>query len=336
MQRKRKPTITDVARLAGVNRVTVSVALNGASHGGTRISEATRQRVLDAARELGYTPNALALALRGQKTNIIGFYTGYESINAHDPFTATVINGLQQGCRVHHQDLLIFGSFERQTVDDIYSSLAGGRIDGLILLPTPKSPIMDKLIDSHLPIVCVSNTLPQHPSVVVDDRAGSRLLAEHLAAKGHQRIYYRADAEPHTSTVRRREAFLAAAAELGMQVTVDAESISGYITTTEIELFTQTPHDQRPTAVASWVDSHAYYFVEDCENLGIRIPDDLAVVGFDGVTKGPRPAYRLTTIRAPWQEVAATAVDMLMEMIDGGTVEREVILPVELFVGDTT
>ena len=315
--------------------MTVSVVMNGSSNGGTRVSEATRQRVLKAAKDMGYTPNAVALALRGQRTNIIGYYTGHESLDVHDPFIATVLNGLQQSCHHHHQDLLIFGSFERSSVDDIYSSLAGGKIDGLVVLPTPKSPVMDKLLNSHLPIVCIANSQPETPSVVVDDCTGSYLLAQYLVDKGHQRVHYRADALTHTSTVRRRDAFLQAATELGLTLTVSNESSDGHITRREVELLTQSAPEERPTVVVSWVDSHAYVFIEDCEKLGIRIPDDLALAGFDGVSLGVRPAYKLTTVHAPWLDVAATAVDLLMDLIDGKEVEREIMLPVELLIGDT-
>jgi len=335
MRKKRKPTMSDVAERAGVNRVTVSVALNGSAHGGTRVSEATRQRVLDAARELGYAPSAVARALRGQRTNIIGYYTGHESLNVLDPFTGTVLNGLQKSCRQHHQDLLIFGSFERSSVDDIYASLAGGKIDGLVLLPTPHSPVMDKLLNSHLPIVAIANPVPNLPSVTIDDLSGSHLLANYMARQGHRHILYRGDYLPHSSTVRRCEAFLAAAGELGLRVTFSAESRDGHITPAEVELLTRAPAADRPTAVVSWVDSQAYVFIEDCVRLGIRVPDDLAVAGFDGIDLQIRPAYRLTTIRAPWEVVAATAVDLLMNLIDGEEVEREIMLPVTLVIGET-
>ena len=335
MQKKRKPTMSDVAKRAGVNRVTVSVALNGSAHAGTRVSEATRQRVLQAAHELGYAPSALALALRRQRTNIIGYYTGYETLRAHDPFTGTVLNGLQTSCRQHQQDLLFFSSFERDSVDDIYASLAGGKIDGLVLLPTPHSPVMDKLYESHLPVVAISNPMPNLPSVTVDDRTGSQLLARYLAEKGHRFILYRADHLAHTSTLRRRDAFLEEAQLLGLQVTVHAESNDGTITPAEAALLTADTATDRPTAVVSWVDSHAYKFIEDCTRMGIRVPDDVAVVGFDGVVFDLPLAYHLTTIRAPWAAAAETAVDVLMDLIDGKDVEREIMLPVTLSIGDT-
>lgn len=325
--------MSDVAERAGVNRVTVSVALNGSAHGGTRVSEATRQRVLAAARELGYAPSAVARALRGQRTGIIGYYTGYEFLNVHDPFTGSVVNGLQRSSRQQHQDLLIFGSFERSSVDEIYAALAGGKIDGLVLLYTPHSPVMDKLLNSHLPIVAIANPVPDLPSVTVDDVTGSHLLAQYLAQQGHRRLLYRADRLAHSSTIRRRDAFLSMAGELGLSVIEHAESPDGRLTPFEVDLLTRSA--DRPTAIVSWVDSHAYVMIEDCKKYGIRIPDDMAVAGFDGADLGVPLAYRLTTIRAPWETVAVTAVNLLMNLLDGQEVERETMLPVELVIGDT-
>src|SRR5689334_7786283 len=137
-QRKRsRITLQAVADRAGVNRVTAAVALGQSPQGGTRVSAATRLRVVEAAHQLGYAPNAIAQALRGERTNIIGYYAGYEALDAHDPFTAAILQGLQQSCRDHRQDLMLFGSFERDTIDSIYATLMNGKIDGLVVLPTP-------------------------------------------------------------------------------------------------------------------------------------------------------------------------------------------------------
>lgn len=321
-----------MARLAGVNRVTASVALNGSSRAGTRVSDATRRRVIDAAKELGYTPNAIALALRGERTNIIGYYSGYEFLDAHDPFNATILNGLQRRCHMHRQDLLIFGSYQRNSVEEVYASLVNGKIDGLVLLPTPHSPVLDQILQSHLPVVAVANPVPNIASVTVDDSTGSHLLAEYLAQKGHKRIWYRADSARHTSTIRRLDAFLDAAEYFSLEVQVTSGEKNGALLPEEIAILKT---DVRPTVIVSWVDSHAYVLLEDLQKLGIRVPEDIALVGFDGIRLTVRPFCALTTVRAPWDVVAATAVDLLMKLIDGEKVDQETMLPVELEVGDT-
>jgi len=334
LRKKHKPSMSDVARLAGVNRVTASVALNGSSKAGTRVSDATRRRVIEAAKALGYTPNAIALALRGERTNIIGYFSGYEFQDAHDPFNATILNGLQRRCQVHRQDLLIFGSYQRNSVDEVYASLVNGKIDGLILLPTPHSPVLDQLLQSHLPVIAIANPIQNIPSVTVDDRTGSRLLAEYLAQKGHKHILYRADFGEHTSTLRRQEAFLETAAALKMTVEVTCGEKNGQLHPDEIDIL-RSPMEARPSVIVSWVDSHAYVLLEELQKLGIRVPDDIAVVGFDGIRLKPRPFCTLTSVRAPWDEVAVIAVDLLMKLIEGDKVEQETMLPVELLMGDT-
>jgi DNA-binding LacI/PurR family transcriptional regulator len=290
---------------------------------------------MEAARQLGYAPNAIAQALRGERTNIIGYYAGYEALDAHSPFTAAILQGLQQSCCTYNQDLMLFGSFERDTVDSIYATLTSGKIDGLVLLPTPHSPIMDRLFDSHLSVVAIANTHPNIPSVVVDDAAGSTMAAEYLARQGHRRILYRTDRGGRVSPVRRQQAFLAAASILGMSVTITYESAAHSLSAQEIAILSQPP-ERRPTAAFCWMDLSAYALLDQCDRLGLRVPEDLAIIGFDGVPMPIKPERALTTIRAPWVEVAVRAVDYLMALLDDGEAPQETILPVGLVVGDTT
>lgn len=329
----RAPTMSDVARLAGVNRVTVSVVLNG-RQANTRVSEATRQRILEAARELGYHRNARALALRRKKTGIIGYYTGYR-LNYHDAFTAETINALQWELTPHRLDLLVFGDFEGRTGDEIYASLANGKIDGLIMIPSPSKPLINTLAGSHLPIVAIADGLPDFVSVVVDDAQGAALAAGYLAAQGHRRVLFRTDMFAHTSAVRRKEAFLEEAAARGLEVRTTRPSDFDASLSTEEEALLTAPPGERPTAVACWADSSAYALLEGCERLGLRVPDDVAIVGFDGITPRIRPARRLTTIRAPWAQVTIRAAQLLLELIDGKQVPQETVFPVDLVLGDT-
>lgn len=327
-------TLQAVANLAGVNRVTAAVALGQSPQGGTRVSAATRLRVVEAAHQLGYAPNALARALRGERTNIIGYYAGYETLNAHLPFVAAILQGLQQSCRQYLQDLMLFGSFERDTIDSIYATLTSGKIDGLILLPTPRSPVMDRLFDSHLPVVAIANTHPAVPSVVVDDRAGAMLIANYLAGQGHQRILYRSQQERRVSQVRREETFCAVAAAHGLTVTITYETLNHALSEQELTIL-QEPAQQRPTAAVCWMDLSAYALLAHCEQIGLRVPEDLAIVGFDGIPLSIKPARVLTTVCAPWADVAAQAVQFLLALLDGEEVPQETIFPVQLVIGDT-
>lgn len=333
--RKPRVTLQDVANQAGVNRVTAAVALGRSPQGGTRVSDETRNRILAIAEELGYAPNQIARALRNKRTHIIGYYAGYEALDAHSPFTAAVLQGLQQSCRQYKQDLMLFGSFARDSATSVYTTLTSGMIDGLVLLPTPQSAGLERLFDSHLPVVAIANSHPSVVSVAVDDAGGSRQIAEHLARQGHRHILYRANSRGHLSSARRLEAFLAAAADLELKVSVVPTSeLASTLSAQEVALL-QAPADQRPTAAVCWMDLSAYRLLDTCDEVGIKVPDDLAIIGFDGVPPRIRLERKLTTIRAPWAEVAARAVTYLLDLLDGKELPDETILPVELVVGDT-
>lgn len=362
MQKQNLPTLRDVARMAGVNKVTASVVLNGA-RSGTRVSEATRQRVLTAAKEIGYHPNSIARALAQRRTNIIGIYFGYGFSDPRHPFIAEISAGLQEGCNQHCKDLLIHGTFRGTSVDEIYSELSNGKVDGLVLYTPLDDPLVQKLAASHLPVIALADPVPSLPSVGVDDVTGSRLLAQHLASKGHRRVLYRNCPVALPSVVRRFAAFREAASASSMTL---IESISGPIDSVaesdladrekqprsiawkseertlqhglsrDEEQILQLSPEHRPTAIACWEDGVAEDTLAECARLGLRVPEDMAIVGFNGIIYRRGPGKRLTTIDAHWSDVARTAVSLVVETLEGKPAPQETILPVDLLVGDTT
>lgn len=337
MSKKGPPTLLDVARRAGVHKNTVSVALNS-RRAATVISDETRRRIMAAVAELDYQPNAVARSLRRRQTNSIGFYRYVEHgpLFAQDPFNAAVITGLTTACHRLRRDLLIHSSFWRSQVADVYSELTNGKVDGLVVLAMHNDALSERLAASHVPTVAIVDAVPGLSSVTVDDAEGSRLLAAHLAEKGHRRVLYRGEPHGFTSTQRRLRAFLDAAAEYGMEVTVvHPSNLEFDLEKHEADLLTRSGKS-RATAVACWTDASAFGVLSYCRKRGIRVPDDLAVVGFDGVPTTLELAYRLTTVQAPWKQVAETAVQLVVDKLEGKEVPPEVTLPVSLVVGDTT
>ncbi|MGI4789729.1 MAG: LacI family DNA-binding transcriptional regulator [Janthinobacterium lividum] len=323
------PTLVDVARKAGVNKVTASIVLSGGK-GNTRVSDATRQRILQAAEEVHYQPNALARSLRTRRTQTIGFYMS-DFIDMRDLFLSEIISGLQQGCQQNRHDFLMHGTFEGRLTDEVFTHLLNGKVDGLVLHVASDDPLLPRLAASRLRVIAVANPVPGLPSVTVDDAAGSRLLAEHLAQKGHRRIYYAQCPYPLTSAIRRQQAFLEIAAQHDMSViSVPSEPMR----TLERDFLTLPPAG-RPTAVVCWNDQTAYQTVQHLRACGIQVPGDLAIAGFDGMTSLIPPAYRLTSVRAPWHEVAKTAVDLLCR-VPSTLAGHEVVLPIEFVLGETT
>jgi DNA-binding LacI/PurR family transcriptional regulator len=228
----------------------------------------------------------------------------------------------------------MFGSFERHSVEETFNTLTSGKVDGLVILPTPINPIIEELRNSHLPVVAIANAVAGIPSVVVDDDAGSQILVEYLNRLGHRHVVYHADPRGHVSTIRRQIAFTQAAEALDIAVTIVPARFDHFLSGEELTLL-RAENGIRPTAIVAWADYHAFMLMEACLQKGFRIPDDIAIVGFNGIQIDIRPTLELTTIRAPWQQVAATAVDVLMRLINGEEVPEETVLPVEFVQGDT-
>jgi DNA-binding LacI/PurR family transcriptional regulator len=332
MQKTGAPTLADVAQRAGVNKVTASIALSG-GHGNTRVSAATRQRILTAARDLHYQPNALARSLRRRQTNIIGLYMG-GFIDTRNLFLSEIVSGLQIGCEQYRRDFLMHGTFRGGSTEDIYAELVNGKVDGLVLHAKTFDPLVHRLAASHLPIVAIVDPLPAIPSVTVDDYAGGRMQAEHLAGKGHRRILYVVCPFPLASTRRRYDAFCQAAIERGLHVITEVGRSDDDVPSPAEEYYLGLRASERPSAVVCWSDHSAYRLIEHVRQNGVRVPEDLAVMGFDGSTSAIPAAYQLTTILAPWREVARTGVSLLSQK-EGEFLPEETILPVQFVPGET-
>lgn len=329
-------TIKDIATRVGVSTSAVSAVLGRNGSRSVRVSDATRGRILEVAAQLQYHPNRVALSLRYQTTNVIGLYTAHGYLSPNVPFTAQIIGGLHQGCDQHRKDLLLHGLYEGRHVEDIYGELADGRIDALALYTQPADELVELLAASALPVIALVDALPGLPCVVADDAGGSRILAKHLAELGHRKIAYISGTPPMVSAARRQRAFEEESALHGIEV-IRCPQTARYEQFTDSDLaWLDLPPGRRPTAAACWNDISAYNLLEHCERRGIGVPTDLAIAGFDGIPP-PRPApWKLTTVRAPWVDVARTAVSLLVSSLGGEEIPRETALPVEFLRGDTT
>lgn len=331
----KKVTLKDVAERVNLSPFTVSVVLNGAK-GNTRVSQESRERIIVAARELNYQANSLARALKTKSTNILGLYFGYGSLEPHDPFHAEVLTGLQRGCEACDKDLMIHYSFHRYSVDEVFAELAGGKIDGLVLIASPSDPLVEKVRGSNLAVVAMTDMISGVPSVVADDASGSRAIAEHLHALGHRTVLYRCCPGESDSAGRRQAAFEERAGELGMSVlhgrTIDWR---GAVSVQEEDLVRRRV-ELGITAAVCWGDPSAHAFLRFCAVEGIRIPEEMSVVGFNGIEPNVQPLYDLTTVRASWSKVAQRAIHELVDYIQGQDVSSLTVLPVEFYEGRTT
>lgn len=321
--------LQDVAERAGVSVMTVSLALR--EDGAKRMSADTRERVLQAAKELRYQPNARARAFRLGRTNVIGLYAGYGYINVRTPFFTEIVSGLQEGCERVRKDLLLHGIFHGTAAEDIYLELADGRIDGLVVTMPAQDPLAEKLRRSGLPVVAVSDAIDGLPSVVVDDVGGMREVVEHLYARGHRRIEFVMSPAQPVSALRRRDEFLRVSAELGIGASVVVvetdESAADLVVGAA---------GRGITAFACWNDVVARRLLDYSRQTGTRVPDELAITGFDGCPLPFADPFPLTTVVAPWADAACRSAELLDSMLRGEEIPPETLLPVRFAPGSTS
>lgn len=333
--RARRATIKDIAVQVGVSPMTVSAVLNATAATNVRVSDATRELVIAAARQMQYRPNQAARSLRGRGTNIIGVYTSGGYLAPDLGFTAQILGGLHRGCEQYCKDLLLHSNYRERAVEEVFAELVDGHLDGLALYVSGDDPLVRLLAESGLPVVALVDAIPGLPSVVADNAGAGRIVASYLAARGHTRVFYGGSTRPLTSAVRQAQAFREAAQAHSMEVTVGAAGAGDDQWSEAALAWLDLPHSQRPTAAVCWNDRAAYHLLEHCERRGLRPPDDLAVVGFDAILPPDPTSWRLTTVRAPWVEVAQTAVSLLVRRLAGESLPEETVLPVEFIPGET-
>lgn len=321
--------LRDVAAKAGVSISTVSNVLNGYTKSG--IKRETCEKVLKIANDMGYRPNAIARSLRYQRSNTVGFYTAYGFRDAREPFIGSVYAGMQIACDEHHLDFLVHGNLDSRDPLVLKPKLTDGRIDGIVIHAPVDDPVVKSLADGVLPAVGIADRQTVIPSIVPDEEYGVRLIVEYLWERGHRRMVF-LDSTIYLDSVKRRAIeFQKYLKELGGEPAIKVfpyDDLEEYIK----ELMNDS---KRPTAVLCWQDTSAYKFIQQCMNMGIRMPEDLAVTGFDGLLERRLPARRLVTVSIPWEEMALEAVRTILKIRDGEVIRDIKPFPVSIFEGDT-
>ena len=315
-----------LAERLGISQSTVSRALSPASS--HKVAPHTRERILKAAAELGYRPNAIARSLKQRRTNTIGFYTGHAYLNLGNDFIVSVLAGIQRACETLQMDLLLHGLYRQHSVDEFFHALLDGRVDGLVLHAPVNDPLTPRLVEAGLPLVAIADRMPTVPSVVCDDAGGVEKMVCYLKERGHRHIAFIASTILFESGARRADTF---ANLMGSDAAIIRQSPADSIPRLN-EILSMTP---RPTAVCCWNDMSAYDLWRECQAQGVRVPEDLAIIGFDGFVCRKCLAPRLTTVRVPWGQIAETASQLLVAQIQSQPVPSETVLPVELVMGST-
>jgi LacI family transcriptional regulator len=320
-------TIGDVATRAGVSIATVSKVING-RYGVAPATLAKVQAVID---ELGYESSLVARSLRSQRTNVIGIV-----VADIEPFSAQLLKGAGAAIRERGYELIVYSGSghgkDNSGWERRYISRLGGTLTDGIVLVTPT--VVD--VSDATPIVAVDpHTGPSSlPSVHADNIAGAMTATEHLVGLGHRRIGFLAGRPDLESARQREQGYRAALAAAGIAVDPLLIRVGGYEPDMSRDAARQLlVLDDRPTAIFAANDLSAIETVQVAHSLGLVIPGDLSVIGFDNIPESALIDTPLTTIDQSIHEMGRQAVELLIDLIDGNTDRpRQVTLPTRLVV----
>jgi LacI family transcriptional regulator len=326
-----RPTINDVAAAAGVSVATVSKAVNG-RYG---VASATVDRVLRVVRELGYESSLIASSMRSRRTGVVGVL-----VADFEPFSAEVLKGVGAGIRGSGHDLLAYSGsilndgegWERRSL----SRLSGTLVDGVIMV-TPT--VVNVLTD--VPLVAVDpHTGPsaELPTVEADSFGGAWHATNYLIGLGHRRIGFIAGRGDLRSSIARDAGYRKALADGGLAFDPSLVGTGSYRQDAAREVATvMLSRADRPSAVFAANDLSAIEIMRVAAELGIEVPGDLSVVGFDDVPDASQATPALTTVRQPMQLLGSTAAGMLLRLMAGEDIgATHLRLPTRLIVRATT
>lgn len=335
-RRKTRATLDEVAKRAGVSRTTASLVLSGkaSTH---RISEETHRRVKQAAQELDYSPNLLVRSLQRGRTHVLSFFNAFRLRTVNDLYMDRLSTAIERAAGKLGYDVLVHCDFSRPP-EETYRFLNGGRADGLLLFaPLPDDPLLPLLRRSRLPVVLVNARDSEGvlPSVRDDVESGMRQVAEALVALGHQSIAAvieeGSDFRDAVPRVRLLQRYLRA---LGSDL--PEHRIVSYWNERQRVLEHLLGETEPSTAIFCWRDWLAYRLLEDCDHLGIEVPTQLSVVGYDGLHWPATTRHIAASVHVDLDALAEAAVYLLHQYITG---EREdyadVAIPVQLRYGTT-
>ncbi len=327
--------IKDIARVAGVSTATVSRALSDSS----LVTEATREKVRAAAKQLDYRLNVRARNLRIQKSMAVLLVVR----NMSNPFYLEVFKGVEAVAREAGY-LLLMGNTEDEAARDIeyFDMLRDGNADGMILM-TGHAPEDHQLMrgQSGLPPVVVALEAIENSGlahVQIDNRNAARKAVRHLIELGHRRIGHIAGPVPEILGELRRDGFRRTMAEAGLDVPEIYESIGDYSIQSGRRCCRQIFESRKPpTALFCSNDEMAFGAIGELRDMGLRIPEDVSVVGFDDIVISDSFSPPLTTVGQPSATIGRTAMTMLLDILAGRLQEPDTKqIPTDLIVRGST
>lgn len=331
-------TLRDVATKAGVTPVVVSKVLHNKANG-IRVSEATAQRIREAAEELGYRVNIWARNFRTQQTMTIGVLHGAgfprPLMDRGSRYFASLFDGIIEGAFRHGYSVTMC---PKLLGDDPGDGMNDGRFDGLVWYSTSPPPEMkERIVRSKVPMVVLhahaSEFSSRIPTVICDNRQGIGLAYDHLLTLGHHKIGFAFEADLDSNEANERKvSFVNYAKSVGVDAKSDLIAVDW-----ERNVLREYLAKPKHTAVICFSDGLAADFIQMGTEAGLKLPDDLSIVGFDSTAYCNELRPELTSVSQPLQKIGESAIEVLVKRINGELIEpMELVLPCGLDVRNST
>lgn len=301
-------TSHEVALGAGVSQSTVSRVFSGDE----RLSQATRERVLEVARGLGYKPNAIARGLITRRTQIIGLVASYMT----NPFFPTVLQAFTQTLHELGWRVLLFTAGTSEDVDELLPEVLAYQVDGLIIVTASLSSKMTReALQRGIPVVLFNRYAPGSGASAVScaNYEGGRMVADALLDAGHKRLAYITGREDTSTNLDRQRGFLERLAERGLPGRLEPGNFTyegGFEAAMRL-----LGAKARPDAIFCANDITALGALDAARKLGVGVPSELSVIGFDDIPMAQWAAYSLTTVRQPVEAMIEASVRLLLERV---------------------
>jgi LacI family transcriptional regulator len=328
--------IEDIAKAAGVSRSTVSRVLNGEQY----VSASTRDRVLAVIERENYTPNPAARALVTQRSQVIGVMIPHDLTTVFDNpwYFPTLLQGVGDRTTERGYAMMLWTGRTETEEDLLFRRVAGNRLmDGMVVASaTGDNPLIAHLVESGTPMVTVERPATHADRisyVTIDNIAGARMAVAHLLSLGRRRIGIVTGALNNMDGFDRLTGYKQAMTEAGLPVEAEL-IIEGNWDKDSGQRGAVRLFEQGADAIFAANDIMALGVLEAAAQVGVTIPDDVALVGFDDLLVGS--SIGLTTVRQPLRQKGAAATDLLIDLIEGRAVgPQHIVLPTQLIVRET-
>lgn len=335
----KRPTISDVAKLANVSKPAVSQVLN--NHPKARISPATRARVEQAAAELGYQPNRIAVSLARGRTATFGVIVP----DLRVLFYAGIVDGIEAAATQANHRILVAHSRNDAAIEArMVETLLDHRVDGIICMSLNShrdggSTWLNPSVLKRLPFVLVDESAPEVPvdTITSDDRSGARMATEHLIARGHRRIAFLGTGSPRSTARDRLAGYRDALTSAQLPFDPSLEIGQGYDVTAVADMLLPLLRSaNRPTALLAANDYLAMSAIEVAHAENLALGRDLAVVGYSNDCLLAR-ALRLTSVDQSASELGRRAVECLLaRLADADRATQSIVVPTALVVRESS